>query len=305
MRRLYFSIVISSIGLSAGCSGPATAPVTSGPQNSASATAVPHPACHDRRIWGSYLRDDSAATIDEILQAIGAAGVALSADQNDKVRAGLKPVVKWRLIRFLLVEGQNHNFGTVTLDSVTRADGKPLRLYRSGFTTRPELPDSCFRSLLGTGEVRHVVNLYAGVMPTQDLEAAERSAAEAAGASYFTARDADPALSSWRYELEEHSDDPKVVREAMEVVAKLLNEQVLRPGGGTPQGNIHLHCGGGMHRTGMLVGILDKCLNQRPMADIEADYKHHVDWRSDDRPGGYETNNVAFIAAFDCSLLNP
>ena len=309
MSSLAFALVAALSSCTGSGSQPGAQPTT--PTAAASATApspaksAPLPACHDRRVWGSYLRGDSAATIDEIVAALGQANVALASADEQRVREALKPIVKWRLIRFLLVEGQNHNFGAVSLPSIRRADGAPLQLFRSGFTTRPEQPGSCFRSLLETGEVRHVVNLYAGVMPTQDLETAERSASKTAGASYFTAREAPPEMSSWRYELEEHGDDPKVVRSVMERVARLINQQILRPGGQSPQGNVHLHCGGGMHRTGMLVGILQRCINQASMAEVERDYKHHVDWQGEQSPGGYEAGNLQFIESFDCSLLQP
>ena len=35
--------------------------------------------------------------------------------------------------------------------------------------------------------------------------------------------------------------------------AQIINELILSPEGAPLQGNIHLHCGGGMHRSGMIM----------------------------------------------------
>ncbi len=95
----------------------------------------------------------------------------------------------------------------------------------------------------------------------------------------------------------------KARKAAQQAVAKIINNNLLRPGGKAPKGNLHVHCGGGMHRTGMVVGVIDRCLNGTPMDRIEADYKRHVGWRSPQTPGGFEKANVAFIRDFDCKLL--
>ena len=58
-----------------------------------------------------------------------------------------------------------------------------------------------------------------------------------------------------------------------------------------------------MHRTGMVVGVIDKCVNGTSLQTLEDDYKRHVAWRSSADTGGYEAENVAFIKEFDCSLL--
>src|SRR5207244_9516797 len=103
--------------------------------------------------------------------------------------------------------------------------------------------------------------------------------------------------------LRKHYDDPAIRSEAMHSVARLIKEQILLPNGAPPRGNIHVHCGGGMHRTGMIIGILERCVNHEPPDVIDAHYKHHVAWHSDAQPGGYEPGNLQLIRDFDCSLL--
>ena len=94
-------------------------------------------------------------------------------------------------------------------------------------------------------------------------------------------------------------------KQAQTAVATLINTQILRPNQSLPKGNVHVHCGGGMHRTGMVLGILDRCLNGASPERVEATLKKHTAFKSDEHPGGYERGNLAFILGFDCGLLTP
>ena len=91
----------------------------------------------------------------------------------------------------------------------------------------------------------------------------------------------------------------------MKQVAKAIRTRILHPqGNGAPAGNVYFHCGGGMHRSGMIFGILRRCINNDPMDVIEAEYKRHTAYRSPEKPGGFEPLNLRFIREFDCGLLN-
>ena len=184
--------------------------------------------------------------------------------------------------------------------------GHTVIVFRSGITPTPAAPGSCFRSLLEDGGVRHVVNLFDGKIPVADLVAAEQRAATAAGASYVTATDDEGVgYGRWRDALKEHYDDPARRAEAFAAIARLIREQILAPGGAAPRGNVHLHCGGGMHRSGMVAGIIDKCINHAPLATVLAAYRYHVAWHDADHPGGAEDGNLRVLADFDCALLAP
>jgi protein tyrosine/serine phosphatase len=65
-----------------------------------------------------------------------------------------------------------------------------------------------------------------------------------------------------------------------------------------------VHCGGGMHRTGMVVGVIQRCINGVGPELIERQYKLHTAYRSADETGGFEKENVEFVQRFDCSLLS-
>ena len=63
------------------------------------------------------------------------------------------------------------------------------------------------------------------------------------------------------------------------------------------------HSSGGMHRSGMLFGVLRRCVNGDSMAQIEREYRRHVAYSSEQQPGGFESLNLRFIREFDCRLL--
>ncbi len=258
--------------------------------------------CNTDRVWSHGIGAEAAATAGQAIDTLRAAGVTLDPAQLEAARKPLRKAMMWRLIRALIVAGDNNNLGVIPLRGVKRADGQPVILFRSGLTPQPAASGSCFGSLVGAGGVRHVLNLYAGPMVTGDLEDAEQRAVKAAGGRYFLARQAAEPLRSWRDRLR-HGTSPADRKAAMTAVARIINENILRPGGALPKGNVHVHCGGGMHRTGMIVGVLDRCINGAKEATLTRDYRRHVAWQSEARPGGFEADNLRFIQSFDCSLL--
>ena len=214
-------------------------------------------------------------------------------------------MMAWTL-RSFLITGNRNNLGAIVLKDRfwTDAEGRrrPLVVFRSGYTPDAAADGSCFRSLLERGGVKHVINLYeGGWLPVADLDAEERATAARHGASYL--RTADAGYGNWRDMLEQNPEPGPAWDEAEAIVARLINAEILRPGGAPPRGNIYLHCGGGMHRSGMIVGILEKAVNHRGPADIARSYRYHVGYRDARRPGGFEQGNLDFIEAFDASLI--
>ena len=255
--------------------------------------------CLPRQRWSTTLRAEAKFTAGQLLDELGRLGMTLPDDKREPARKAMVETLFWRMVLTQLVDGDMHNLGAVPLAGLHAADGTPLLLIRTSFTPAPERADSCVRSLVAAANVRHIVNLYAGPMPTEGLEAAERQIVQAASGSYYTAR-GDPD-GNWREDLREGDGDAQL--NAMRAVARLIKTQILHPGGAAPKGNVQVHCGGGMHRTGMVVGVFDRCVNRAPWPDVAAAYKRHVGWRSDAEPGGFEPRNLAFIEQFDCALL--
>lgn len=257
-------------------------------------------SCNGTSRWSTTLRSDARFTAEQIIDEIGRLGAVVPSDQAKEVRRRVTDAVFWRVILTQILEGKLHNLGATVLPGVQLADGRPVLVFRTGFTADPEQAGSCVQSLLGAG-VRHIVNLYAGPMPTQALEEGEKRAVTALGGTYFSAR-SDPQAANWREDLRE-SDGPEAQQAAYKAVAELIRNQILRPGGAPPRGHVQVHCGGGMHRTGMIIGILERCVGGVPMPQVADHYKRHVGWRSATQVGGFEAENLHFIEGFDCGLL--
>ena len=211
------------------------------------------------------------------------------------------------LVRLYFEQARPDNLGGMRLKGRTyqaKEGGarRPLMVFRSGLTLQAGGgPSTCFQSLIKAAGVRHVVNLYAGSFPFHDLIDGEKAQARALGADYFDLRE--HSGLRWRSLVEEEHAYLEKRGEAQRRMAKLIRDQILQPGGAPPRGNIYFHCAGGMHRSGMLFGVLRRCLNGAPMEAIEAEYRRHVGYVSDQEPGGYEPLNLRFIREYDCSLL--
>lgn len=267
--------------------------------------------CNRTNHWSPSLPDDAAATARDLADRLEPWWRELSPDERQAAEREIAKTVFLRMIRTVVVDGAGNNLGAVPLEGYEwtdeRGTKRPVILFRTGLTAEPDAPGSCFSSLLDAGDVRHVVNLYDGDLPTADLLGAEARAAAARGATYHSADDGagTDGYGPWRDQLRRAFDDPVVRDEATRSLARLVREQVLAPGGGPHRGNVHVHCGGGMHRTGLVVGIVEKCVNRTPLDEVEANYRAHVGWRSAAEPGGFEEHHVTFLREFDCRLLDP
>ncbi|PIE17577.1 MAG: hypothetical protein CSA65_08505 [Proteobacteria bacterium] len=216
-------------------------------------------------------------------------------------------VVLGYLVRLVFQVMDTQNLGAMQLRGRSYKDARgqehPLLIFRSGVTTDVTRKASCLHSLLTAGRVRHVVNLYGGTFPLHEFIRAERQLCEKLGATHHD--DAADKRVEWRKLIKTEASYEKNRLLAMKRVAKLINQHILRPHGKPPRGNIYIHCGGGMHRSGMVFGVLRRCINGAEMSRVEREYKRHVAYRSPQRPGGYEALNVRFIREFDCKLLTP
>ena len=262
--------------------------------------AIPS-ACRTEVVWAHGLMELAGDGADEMMEVLAADGAIVPPDARDRVRKDLKGRVFWRIIRGVVIASGHDNMATLALEGHATKDGQPLVLYRSAYTHAPAAEGSCYRALVHEAGVRHTVNLYSGPMPTDDLDRDERAVMEAAGGTYFNAHEGSEAVKGWRERVGHVKDDE--LREVMKDLAQLIRTEVLRPGGSAPVGPVHVHCGGGMHRTGMVMGVLDRCINGADDGKIVTDYRRHVAWQSAEEPGGYEQDNVDFILGFDCGLL--
>jgi protein tyrosine/serine phosphatase len=64
-----------------------------------------------------------------------------------------------------------------------------------------------------------------------------------------------------------------------------------------------MHCYGGQHRTGIIFGIIQKCLNRIPIDEVIAEYRCHTAYESPEHPGGAKPENERAIREFPCKIL--
>ncbi len=210
------------------------------------------------------------------------------------------------LVRLYFDQVGPHNLGALALKGYSYKDEQkkvqPVLVFRSSLASSPEEGTStCFKSLVENGRVRHVINLYAGSFPFQDIIEAEKQAATRYGISYADVATQPAYAFRQLIEKQQNYESNRLI--AMKHLANMIREQILLPQGKPPQGNIYFHCAGGMHRSGMVFGVLQRCINQTPMEAIEDEYKKHVNYKSPKDPGGFEPLNLRFIREFDCQLL--
>jgi hypothetical protein len=251
--------------------------------------------CNSAVMWRKEIRPLATRAATELAKKW-----KLQASEAD-IHGGMRIVIGY-LVRFLYQVAQPQNLGALALRGLGYLeDGKkkPLVIYRSGVMTDAENAASCFQDLLRVGGVRHVVNLYSGHMPFYQFIDKEAAVARRMNASHKNVR------ARWRELVKRPADFDKNKEAAMKVIGRIINEEILRPGGKAPRGNVYFHCGGGMHRSGMVYGILQRCINGAPKAEVERDYKRHTGYVSAAEKGGFEALNLRFIEEFDCALLQP
>ena len=311
-------LITVGLQLLIGCGSAATsAPAHLTPAASRQLGPLAGTACNARQLWSATAYPMSRVITADLLKTAQRHGASLPDDPQARatLEKAVRSAVFWWTIRSLTVTGQRHNAAALPLSGLKTRDGRALWLVRSGYTANPASVGSCFHGLVHQGGVRHVLNLYDGEMVTADLDDAEAKVVTTTGGTYLHA-----TKGGWRDDMR-HAwkawHDAKDTTRAPELratylrsraaasasVAKLINQTLLRPNGQRPTGHLHVHCGGGMHRTGMVVGVLDRCANGAAMARIAADYKRHVGWRSVAEPGGFEAQNLDFIAHFPCHKL--
>jgi hypothetical protein len=157
-------------------------------------------------------------------------------------------------------------------------------VYRGSFLTANL---ACLDGLVKERNVRSVVNLYRGELQSH-LELAEK---EAQAFESFGGR-AYIQVLNYNYSMEHQTREDLFQRIAE--IARIVE---------AAPGDVMIHCFGGMHRTGVLFGVLQKCLNRVPVEQVLDEYRCHADWKSAERPGGAREENETVLREFPCELL--
>jgi len=92
----------------------------------------------------------------------------------------------------------------------------------------------------------------------------------------------------WKYA------DKKLLYNHITLIVKLIKNT---------SGNILIHCLGGMHRTGVIFAVIQKCYNQISLEKLTENYKCHVDWKNETDQGKYYPWDIETIKDFPCEML--
>lgn len=176
---------------------------------------------------------------------------------------------------------QNNNFSGAKF---TFPSGVTKDVYRSSMLSENE---ACINTLAKERGVESIVYLYSGSIKTHTgLSDKERVVFKKAGGKQYV------HILNYDYKFDEAKKED-IVAKVKEIVLAIQNAP----------GNVLVHCFGGMHRTGLVFAVMQKCLNKLPIESVLNEYKCHVAWESELRPGGYSKDNEEVIRDFECKIL--
>ncbi|MEC8460871.1 MAG: hypothetical protein VXY77_01545 [Pseudomonadota bacterium] len=69
------------------------------------------------------------------------------------------------------------------------------------------------------------------------------------------------------------------------------------------QGSVHLHCYQGMHETGVIFGVLQKCIQHAPDQEVIATYHRYTAYRDKLHAGFSSNRNIQTILAYPCERI--
>lgn len=262
--------------------------------------------CNTNVTWGYTLRDDAQSFYRDLEASISPHLRRLRESDREMLADQITSMTMNWFIRVLLIHGNYNNLGAVVLPSITWTDdtgaNHPLIVFHSATTPFAEEEGSCLRSLLETGQVRHVINLYDGNAPLRDMIEMESRVAQELGASY-TDSSQHEEYRSWREVASNEDASEEEVQAASEAVARLIRERILAPDGSPPRGNVYFHCAGGMHRSPLVANVLRRCIAGASPEQIDEAMQVHAAYENEERDGGYEPQIREFVRNFDCTLL--
>lgn len=160
-------------------------------------------------------------------------------------------------------------------------------LYRSSFLAGP-IGKVCLNHLVKKKNVRNIFNLYNGSFKSAVYlrEAEKRYFYRVKGKKYIHIED-------FEYKLKHQTKE-----ELFTKISNIINSIADTPG------NSVLHCYGGVHRTGVLYGVLQKCVNGLKIEQVIKEYRCHAAYKNKDDEGGRNPLNEKIIREFPCKILS-
>jgi protein-tyrosine phosphatase len=174
------------------------------------------------------------------------------------------------------------NFGSAVVQTGEKSEKE---LYRSSFTNKSP---ACLENLVKKRKVTTIINLYSGEIPNNIQMTQEESSLfqKFGGKQYLR-------ILNYDYRMPDSSAQNAIYEKAREVITLVRH---------APD-NVLMHCYGGQHRTGIIFGIIQKCLNHAPIEDVIAEYRCHTAYENEKKPGGSKAENEKAIREFPCESL--
>jgi hypothetical protein len=158
-------------------------------------------------------------------------------------------------------------------------------VYRASFLSGNE---TCISNLVNKGNVKTIVNLYGGKLATQnELAIKEKTLFQQHGGQLYI------NILNYNHEIGENNDKQAIFKKVKSIIKQIEKSE----------GNVLIHCYGGVHRTGIIYGVMQKCLNKLPIDKVIEEYKCHTGYESPKLPGGYKAENITIIEEFPCETL--
>lgn len=200
-------------------------------------------------------------------------GCTCSPDQNDEINklVLLKDFTDKKLQQKLLIDVllPHTNIGYTEI--------KDKKIYRGSFLTyHPQ----CIKGLAEKSKRLNVINIYSGTSPiASDLSELERKQFKLFG------------VETYLFFQNFHTNAPE--DEITNLIIFILRLD----------GDVYIHCFGGVHRTGLLFGIMQKCLNQVTVEEVIDEYRCHAGYTSPKQAGSARKFDEDRIRNFNCSYL--
>ena len=163
--------------------------------------------------------------------------------------------------------------------------GREKSVYRSSFMAGKK---ECLSRLVNDNRVLSIFSYYSGSLKesSKTLSDEERRTFADLGGKFYH--------QPLNYEDDFKKSSKEGVFEKVTEIIKAIDHA---------PGNVLIHCYGGINRTGVLFGVMQKCLNKIPIEDVLNEYKCHTGWESEERVGGYEIDNEIAIREYPCEKL--
>lgn len=158
----------------------------------------------------------------------------------------------------------------------------------------------CMRSLVHEHSLSKIVNYDELDWPSAETLTAEERASLMRfneKARYWKFNDSVGRTFQYKISKAPGKDDPARKRFIFDDLARIIREI---EGIKEDPGAVYIHCYGGHHRTGVVYGVLQKCIGRMPVDKILEEYRCHIGYESEERKGGQHPDNETVIREFPC-----